>query len=67
MRQHRKRVFGVALDASDDPWSLQLKWASMMVTGNSGDLLHSDPYDALVKDVADFQHFELSGKHTIPK
>jgi arginase family enzyme len=66
MRQHRKRVFGVALDASDDPWSLQLKWASMMATGNSGDSLHSDPYDALVKDVADLQHFELAGKFPIP-
>jgi len=37
-----------------------------MVTGNSGDLLHSGPYDALVKDVADLQHVELAGKFPIP-
>ena len=64
--RHRKRVFGVALDASDDPWSLQLKWASMMAIRNSGDSLHSDPYDALVKDIAVLQHFELAGKFPIP-
>lgn len=61
-----KKVFGVALDASDDPWSLQLKWASMTATGNSGDSLHSDPYDALVKDVADLQYVELAGKFPVP-
>ena len=66
MGQYRKKVFGVALDASDDPWNLQLKLASMMSTENSADFLHLDPYDALVKDVADFQHFELAGKYPIP-
>lgn len=66
MCRDSKKVFGVALDASDDPWSLQLKWASMTATGKRGDSLHSDPYDALVKDVADPQHFELAGKFPIP-
>ena len=66
MYHHRKKVFGVALDASDDPWSLQLKRASMMATENSGDLLHSDPYDALTKYVAELLHFEFAGKFPIP-
>lgn len=61
-----KRIFGVVLDASDDPWSLQLKWASMMAMGDDGDSPHSDPYDALVKDVADLQHFEFAGNYPIP-
>ena len=29
-------------------------------------MLHSDPYDALEKDVADFEDFELAGKFPIP-
>jgi hypothetical protein len=66
MRHQRKRLFGVALDASDDPWSLKLKLASMMARGEGRDLLYSDPYDALVKDVADFEHLELVGKFPIP-
>jgi arginase family enzyme len=66
MGQYLKKVFGVALDASDDPWSLQLKLASMMSTEKSGDFLDLDPYDALAKHVADFQHFELAGKYPIP-
>jgi arginase family enzyme len=66
MSQDIKKVFGVALDASDDPWSLQLKWASMMAPENSADSLFSDPYDALLKYFANLQQFELAGKFPIP-
>jgi arginase family enzyme len=38
----------------------------MMATGDSGDLLPSDPYDALKNGVADFGDFELAGKFPIP-
>jgi len=66
MGQYLRKVFGVAMDASDDPWNLQLKLGSMMSTENSADFLHLDPYDVLAKDVADFRHFELVVKYPIP-
>ena len=66
MHRHIKKVFGVALDASDDPWSLQLKWASMTAARHVGDLLHSDPYDALARYVGNLPRFELAGKFPVP-
>jgi arginase family enzyme len=61
-----KKIFGVALDVADDPWSLQLKWASMMATRKEGDGFYADPYDAVANKLLEYQEFELGGKFPIP-
>lgn len=47
---HQKKLFGVALDPSDDPWSLGLKQAWMMRAGEGLEAGPSflDPYDAVI-------------------
>ena len=66
MGQYKKKVFGVALDAADDPWSLQLKWASMMAAGKDGDGFYSDPYDAVAEYLLNWPSIEFIGKFPIP-
>jgi len=66
MSPYPKKIFGVALDIADDPWSLQLKWASMMATGKDGDDFYADPYDAVAKKMLGCPDFELGGKFSIP-
>jgi arginase family enzyme len=62
--QPLRRMFGVALDASDDPMSLELKSASLIRGGDRD--LSADPYDALA-DQLDIDHrFELAGKLPVP-
>src|SRR4030042_3380443 len=61
-----KKIFGVALDVADDPWSLQLKWASMMAAGREGEDLDADPYDAVANKLLGCPDFELGGKFPIP-
>ena len=61
-----KKIFGVALDVADDPWSLQLKWASMMATGKEGDGFYADPYDAVANGMSECPDFELGGKFPSP-
>ena len=47
---HQKKLFGVALDPSDDPWSLGLKQAWMIRAGEGLEANPSflDPYDAVM-------------------
>ena len=66
MSPYPKKLFGVALDIADDPWSLQLKWASMMAAGKEGDGLYADPYDAVAGKMLGDPDFELGGKFPIP-
>jgi arginase family enzyme len=61
-----KKIFGVAIDVADDPWSLQLKWASMMAARKEGDGLYADPYDAVANTMLGCPGFELGGKFLIP-
>jgi arginase family enzyme len=61
-----KKIFGVALDVADDPWSLQLKWASMMATRKGGYDLYADPYDAVANEMSGSPDFEFGGKFPIP-
>lgn len=61
-----KKLFGVALDASDDPMSLQLKWASMMAGGGQGRHFHVDPYEAVSAEMAAFPGVEALGKFPVP-
>jgi hypothetical protein len=61
-----RKVFGVALDASDDPLSLQLKQASMMVKRTTSNAFYADPYDATAESIKTHYHFELAGKFPIP-
>jgi arginase family enzyme len=61
-----KKIFGVALDVADDPWSLQLKWASMMSDVKNGDNLYADPYDVVENMMLGLPGFEFGGKFPIP-
>jgi arginase family enzyme len=45
------RLFGVGLDASDDPNNLQLKLASMNARQNGQENMDTDPYDALYSQI----------------
>jgi len=65
------KIFGVALDAADDPWSLQLKQAWMARDSKKDDwfLAYSDPYDAVINNVADILergNVKLAGKFPVP-
>jgi arginase family enzyme len=66
MSLYPKKIFGVALDVADDPWSLQLKWASMMAAGREGEDFDTDPYDAIANEMSGYPDFELGGKFSIP-
>jgi arginase family enzyme len=61
-----KKVFGVALDASDDPMSLQLKWAAMQANQALRNNSFTDPYDAAAARLAQRGDFELAGKLPVP-
>jgi len=71
MSQYSKKLFGVALDPGDDPWSLQLKQAWMTADKKDFNRLSacSDPYDAVTEGMASVleeQHIELAGKFPVP-
>jgi arginase family enzyme len=66
MSPYPKKIFGVSLDVAEDPWSLQLKWASMMATGKEGDVFYADPYDAVANEMSECPDFEFGGKFSIP-
>ena len=55
MPQCLKKLFGVALDPADDPWSLQLKQAWMTADTGNLDWLSAcpDPYGAVTGSMAD--------------
>lgn len=64
---HGAKVFGVGIDASDDPWTLQLKLASMYARKNGANGLHGDPYDALVPALIRLnEKIEPIGKLPVP-
>jgi arginase family enzyme len=66
MNLYPKKVFGVALDVADDPWSFQLKRASMMADRKDRDDLSADPYDLVEKMILGWPGFEFGGKFSIP-
>jgi arginase family enzyme len=64
--QHAK-IFGVGLDASDDPWTLQLKLAAIDAREKGMNGLCSDPYDAILPELKKGNHpVESVGKLTLP-
>jgi arginase family enzyme len=69
--ERTKKLFGVALDPADDPWSLQLKRAWMVADRANLDWLTAclDPYDAITGSMASLlekHHIEPAGKFPIP-
>jgi arginase family enzyme len=66
MSPYPNKIFGVALDVADDPWSLELKRASMMSIRKDGDNLYADPYDAVANAMSGYPGFEFEGKFSIP-
>jgi arginase family enzyme len=69
--ERTKKLFGVALDPADDPWTLQLKQAWMTANQSSLDWLSAcrDPYDAVIGSMADMlkkHHIEPAGKFPVP-
>jgi arginase family enzyme len=64
--KHSIRPFGVALDASDDPWSIDLKLASIYAQ-QRGMTMYADPYDALIAQLTVGREFvEPGGKLPLP-
>lgn len=59
------KLFGVALDVSDDPFSLNLKHASMQAREQGMDGLPVDPYDALLPELALGIGLEAAGKFPV--
>ena len=69
--QPRKRLFGVSLDPADDPWSIELKQAWMIGSGNGsgGNGYWLDPYDAItdhLRGTLEDLKIELAGKVQVP-
>ncbi len=69
--EYPKKLFGVALDPADDPWTLQLKHAWMTADHASLDWLSAclDPYDAVKESLAailEKHHIEPAGKFPVP-
>jgi arginase family enzyme len=69
--ERTKKLFGVALDPADDPWTLQLKQAWMAADLLSLDWLSAcpDPYDAVTGSMADMlekHKIEPAGKFPVP-
>jgi len=61
------KVFGVALDASDDPMAIELKHAAMDAAENGSEDFFADPYDAIAPGLPRLnQGIELIGKLPIP-
>jgi arginase family enzyme len=64
---HRAKVFGVGLDVSDDPWTMQLKLAAIYARENGANDLCLDPYDAIVPELARLnKNVEPIGKVPVP-
>jgi len=66
-----KKLFGVALDPADDPWTLRLKQAWMTADPSNLDRLSAclDPYDAVTGSMAAFlekHRIEPVGKFPVP-
>jgi arginase family enzyme len=66
-----KKLFGVALDPADDPFSLQLKQAWMAAEPEQLDWLTAclDPYDAVTRGLAavlEKQSIKMAGKFPVP-
>lgn len=47
-------IFGVAIDASDDPWALDLKRAPLEASDKTDMDLTNDLYDSIAKDFTEF-------------
>jgi arginase family enzyme len=63
----RAKVFGVGIDASDDPWTIELKLASILAREDGIDDFCLDPYDAIVPDLMRFdRNMEPAGKFPVP-
>jgi arginase family enzyme len=60
------KLFGVALDASDNPFSLQLKDAAMDAQEDGVGGVTADPYDALFPDLTTGTGVLPSGKLFVP-
>lgn len=69
--EYPKKLFGVALDPADDPWTLQLKQAWMEANPANLDWIASclDPYDAVTEGLSailEKQRIEPAGKFPVP-
>lgn len=69
--ERKKKIFGVALDPADDPWSLQLKRQWMKADPASLDWLSAclDPYDAVTGKLSrtlEEHLLEPTGKFPVP-
>jgi len=66
------KLFGVALDPSDDPWNLELKqaWMAGLAGGaTDGSSLHRDPYAAVtahLKAALPDLDIQLAGRFPVP-
>jgi arginase family enzyme len=66
LAEPRRKTFGVALDASDDPVSLDLKRASMFASSRPGNDLCSDPYDRIAEQLQNKHGMSRAGKFPVP-
>jgi len=71
MSEYNKKIFGVALDPADDPWTLQLKrqWTAADTKGLDWLSACLDPYDAVTGSMAaalEKRGIEPFGKFPIP-
>lgn len=62
----RAKIFGVALDASDDFLSLQLKHAAMGARAQGIDGIHVDPYEALADVLSSRVGIKKAGRLPLP-
>ena len=60
------KLFGVALDASDDPFSMQLKNVAMNAQEQGFEGMVMDPYDALFGELTGREGIEPAGKFSVP-
>lgn len=61
------KLFGVALEASDDPWTLQLKLAAAQAAPKDLVGMPADPFDAVAPELARLDPaIEVIGKFPIP-
>lgn len=61
------KVFGVAVDATDDPWAIMLKHAAMDAEENGMAGFYGDPYDAMAAGLGGLNgRIELIGKFGVP-
>lgn len=60
-------AFGVALDVSDDPWTLDLKRASIDVQHKVIEGVFADPYEAVLPGLVAYNQFiDLIGRFPVP-